>query len=187
MKGTIKSRVPEIGEQIGYWTIMDNKLVELSRGHYAIKCKCKCGTESMVRVWQLMKGTSMGCPCRAIDKNREKRNYVGDISDTLWSRIQKCARVRGIDFNLTKAFAWQLFLEQHSKCALSGIPLILTRQILRGKGQNTITASLDRIDSTLSYTENNVQWVHKDVNKMKQDLTEVRLRELCKLIIELEY
>ena len=36
------------------------------------------------------------------------------------------------------------------------------------------TASLDRIDSSKGYTEDNIQWVHKDVNQMKMDLPEQR-------------
>lgn len=44
------------------------------------------------------------------------------------------------------------------------------------------TASLDRIDSTKGYVEENVQWVHKDVNFMKSNLTEQRFKELISKI-----
>ena len=46
------------------------------------------------------------------------------------------------------------------------------------------TASLDRIDSNKGYTIDNVQWVHKDINKMKMDLEEDVFIDNCKLIIE---
>lgn len=46
------------------------------------------------------------------------------------------------------------------------------------------TASLDRIDSSKGYIPGNVQWVHKDVNKMKLALSEKRLLELCTLIVQ---
>lgn len=44
------------------------------------------------------------------------------------------------------------------------------------------TASLDRIDSNRGYTQDNVQWVHKDVNKMKMDLNQQIFVELCRAI-----
>lgn len=67
-------------------------------------------------------------------------------------------------------------LTQNRKCALSGIPLAFTRQLTTGHMQN---ASLDRIDSKLPYIETNVQWVHKHINKIKQDLDLQYFIELC--------
>lgn len=46
------------------------------------------------------------------------------------------------------------------------------------------TASLDRIDSSKGYLENNVQWVHKDINWMKQDYSHEEFLQYCKLIYE---
>ena len=44
------------------------------------------------------------------------------------------------------------------------------------------TASLDRKNSNLDYTKENIQWVHKDVNYMKMSLNEKYFIKLCKLI-----
>ena len=44
------------------------------------------------------------------------------------------------------------------------------------------TASLDRKNSSLDYTKDNIQWVHKDVNYMKMSLSEKYFIKLCKLI-----
>lgn len=54
-------------------------------------------------------------------------------------------------------------VKQDKKCALSGILLKF------GRSENVYetTASLDRIDNKKGYTENNVQWVFKDINVMK--------------------
>ena len=60
----------------------------------------------------------------------------------------------------------KLFYEQMGKCKISGIDLIMTP-----KG-NHQTASLDRIDSSKGYTEDNIQWVHKDINWMKNSFKE---------------
>ena len=44
------------------------------------------------------------------------------------------------------------------------------------------TASLDRIDSTKGYTKNNIQWVHKTINKMKNVLHDEEFIQWCNLI-----
>ena len=48
----------------------------------------------------------------------------------------------------------------------------------------TPTASLDRIDSFGIYVPINLQWVHKEINRMKGQLSEIQLIEICKAIIE---
>lgn len=42
--------------------------------------------------------------------------------------------------------------------------------------------SLDRIDSNKGYVEGNVQWVHKDVNMMKQSYSNERFIGICCMI-----
>lgn len=44
------------------------------------------------------------------------------------------------------------------------------------------TASLDRIDSTKGYVEGNVQWIHKDINLMKNRLPQDYFISMCDLI-----
>lgn len=41
------------------------------------------------------------------------------------------------------------------------------------------TASLDRIDNTKGYLEDNVQFVHKDINRMKWAHSQQYFIELC--------
>jgi len=45
-------------------------------------------------------------------------------------------------------------------------------------------ASLDRIDSSIGYVNDNVQWVHKDINMMKRIYTQEYFIYLCKLVSE---
>lgn len=46
------------------------------------------------------------------------------------------------------------------------------------------TASLDRIDSQQGYNSNNIQFVHKDVNMIKQIYTQDYFIKMCKLVAE---
>lgn len=50
--------------------------------------------------------------------------------------------------------------------------------------ETATTASLDRIDSSFGYILNNVQWVHKDVQRMKSDFSEAHFVETCRKITE---
>jgi hypothetical protein len=105
--------------------------------------------------------------------------YVGELSKTKYSRIKKSARERKIVFDVSMGYLWELFEKQNSMCVLSGLKIKLDKQCI------DVTASLDRIDSSKGYIEGNVQWVHKDVNKMKQDYSDDYFIKICKLIAKI--
>lgn len=98
-------------------------------------------------------------------------SYKGyeDLSGKIWSGIKYSAKRRGISFSkdLTIQYAWELFIKQNKKCALSGLDISLNKCY---KEKNT--ASLDRINSSKGYSKSNIQWVHKDVNFIKGSLNE---------------
>ena len=48
----------------------------------------------------------------------------------------------------------------------------------------TQTASVDRVDNTKGYVTTNIQWVHKDINYMKQEYPQDYFKQLCKLVTE---
>ena len=73
---------------------------------------------------------------------------------------------RGHKILITKEQAAELFVNQGRKCAISGVDLVLKADA------DEITASLDWIDSDGDYKLGNVQWIHKEINKMKNDLSE---------------
>jgi hypothetical protein len=50
------------------------------------------------------------------------------------------------------------------------------------KKLKTMTASLDRIDSSRGYTLDNIQWVHKDLNKMKTNYPNDYFIKMCKYV-----
>ena len=81
---------------------------------------------------------------------------------------------------------WVLFQGQGGKCKISGLPIELGRyrpkSRAQGKWPRLATASLDRVDSSRGYVLGNVQWVHKDINKMKGTFSQARLIELCQAV-----
>jgi len=182
--GQIKYPLPKLGTQFDYWEVIGDK-VEKVEPNRMVMCRCKCGTERLVRLPALLNGLSKGCECRAFDIRRSQTISEGDLSLTLYGRFKKSAKTRGIEWDVSMKYLWELYQDQDGKCALSGLELKLETSLNRKKGESNITASLDRIDSDEGYTKDNVQWVHKDVNKMKQDLSEERLIELSKLIVSI--
>ncbi len=70
-----------------------------------------------------------------------------------------------------------IFKAQKCKCAISGLPIRLGAMLYK-------TASLDRIDSSKGYVISNVQWVHKDINRMKNNFNQEYFVGICKIISE---
>lgn len=96
----------------------------------------------------------------------------------MWSRIKSHAFERGIEFNVSIEDLYDLFLKQNKKCKFTGLEISLKSD----SSGNKKTASLDRINKDRPYELQNVQWVHKDINFMKNSLSDDRFVELCKLV-----
>lgn len=175
-----------IGKTFGRWTInsfSDNK--------DSCKCNCTCTCGLIKDVWftHLIKGTTKGCSKCAVAAATGEKNIhwkgVGEISADWWCthvtrggvNSAKTHNRRHIPVIVTMRYAWDLFLIQNRKCALSGIELCFPK----GRSNNG-TASIDRIDSSHGYIEDNIQWVHKSVNLMKNRLPQKDFIEFCKLV-----
>jgi hypothetical protein len=97
------------------------------------------------------------------------------ISGKFFSNVKYEAARRGIEFDLTIDFLDGLIRGQNHKCYYTELPI-------DAKTRDSITASLDRLDSSKGYTKDNVHFVIKDVNMMKWTLKEKRFTQLCKLV-----
>lgn len=132
-------------------------------------CVCDCGNTKEILKQSLVNGSSKSCGC----VNKEKQTKYGEISGDFWYKIKRGAKTRNIKFNLTIQEIWNLFLLQDRKCAITGVDLEF--------GKNP-TASLDRIDSNLDYIISNVWWVHKKINKLKNNLMIEEFLSLCEKV-----
>lgn len=170
-----------IGTQINDWEILSFSHLN-NKGEQYWNTQCKCGSTSKIRVYPLIKGKSKGCRhCRPQSKSGELSPWWEskvEFSITYFNGIKESAKARNIEFNLSPQYLQDLFLKQDGKCVYSGLDLTFpdnTRDFSK-------TASLDRIDSKKGYIEENVQWVHKIVNKMKMSLEEIEFLKFCTLI-----
>jgi len=151
------------------------------------RCVCECGKECIKRIDSVKSNRVMSCGCAVIEKGRFIRGPnngafkgVGLISGTKFYEIKRGAKRRNIKFNLSKKYLWELFISQNEKCALTNQQLWFGRNSF----PHETNASLDRIDSSVGYIKGNVQWVHKDINKVKGSLNQKYFIELCKMVAQ---
>lgn len=126
-------------------------------------CECSCGTVKTISSDTLTSGKSKKC---------KNHNCYKEIKNGNWSTIIYGAKSRGINFEVSIKYAYEIYEKQNKKCSLSGL------KIFFGKGSKR-TASLDRIDSSKGYIEGNIQWVHKDINIMKMALSNKDFINYC--------
>ncbi len=148
-------------------------------------CICECGKKVIVRGCDLRNKITKSCGCLRLQIQRanSKSNHClwkgyGELSGRQFQQFEKSAKKRKIDFKVTIQYLWDLFIKQNKKCALSGVELKFNSRSFKFDGN----ASPDRIDSSKGYIEGNLQWVHKDVNYMKQDHTDESFLKWCSII-----
>jgi len=111
-------------------------------------------------------------------KKRNRRN-IG--LNEIYGAAMAGANARGIEFNISKDEFEDFFLSQQKDgkqyCVFSRIEITTKEHdgVLR-------TLSVDRIDSNKPYEIGNIQFVHKRINIMKNDLSDEEFIGWCKLI-----
>ena len=141
-------------------------------------CQCECG--SQLRMRKRDYGTITECGnCRTTGSGNHNWKGCGELSGTCWKHIKSkiVRKSRTLEFDITQEYAWELYQEQDAQCALTNLPIPFPDKVSKGN-----FPSLDRIDSSKGYIKGNVQWVHKDINLMKWDLSQNRFIKLCKLV-----
>ena len=153
------------GDMLGEWTILDQP-----KGNKWL-CRCKCGYEAMVVYYNLIKQKSKTCyTCSLSSKHKENNpawKGLDGVPRSKWTRLLKGASTRGIEVAVDFEYVVSTF---QPYCALSGLPI------------DKSTGSIDRIDSKLGYVHGNIQWVHKVINKMKNDLAQEDFISMCKAV-----
>lgn len=173
----------DIGHCFGNWKLLNNipmrvaKKNSTTKDKHTLKFQClclSCNTEHLVDCYTLEKGISKRCYKCSMDLQKGSGNPswrgFGEIGAKVLSRAKNGAKLRNIEFNLTLEDLDKKWKEQQKVCALTG--KILTEA----------EASIDRIDSNGIYEYNNIQWVHKDINLMKNQLDQKYFIEMCKSV-----
>lgn len=170
-----------IGKVIGGIRIV--KPTGLVGGRMTVECLClACDQPFTATFHNVYRGNYKSCGCkqfRSTASNPKWKGY-GEISASYFYSLRRGARDRDLSFNISIKEVWNLFLAQGRKCKLSGVILNFSSSRVAADG----TASLDRIDPKIGYESDNVQWVHKEINWMKQQLTNEEFIRWIKLICQ---
>jgi len=157
------------------WTILE-EVKDNNRKMY--KVQCGCGKIELRRPTHVNSGRTKSCKsCSAkltVSKYPMPVNKTGcnGLSGTHFFSIKNSAKIRKITFDVTPEFLWKLYEDQFGMCAISGVRIHLKDAIKNNSVDwSVVTASLDRIDSSKGYQPGNVWWVHKRVNRLKNDFS----------------
>lgn len=164
-----------VGSTYGSRTVVgESQRSNKSRQKYW-KVVCSCGVESEVSGVSLKKGRANTCPsCRGSKVPRGTQSNLWRGGTHVPGVYVAKLKSRGREFGITIEYIDDLYVAQNKKCAYTKLPISFEES----------TASLDRIDSSKGYVKGNVQWVHKDINRMKMSLSEDRFVELCRLVAD---
>ena len=131
----------------------------------------------MSQAWKLIRNQSCGCERPHCKK---KHHGYGEITKTFWCDVLRGAKSRNVPVEITMEDAWNLFLKQNKKCAITGKEIHFAFNSVVRNG----TASLDQIIAGKGYIVGNVQWVHRVVNRLKWDLEQSQLIEWCRAVVK---
>jgi hypothetical protein len=162
------------GKQFGYLTVLKYAYSDKFH-HRRWECQCCCGNITFVESGSLNGGNTKSCGCKSMKSGRlsgeEVYNYTGykEITGSRWYSMKNGAESRDLEFSITKEDIWNLYLKQNEKCYYTNLPVSFKDS----------TASVDRTDSALGYTIDNVRIVHKSINRMKMSLSEEYFIHMC--------
>jgi hypothetical protein len=116
----------------------------------------ECQTHGMHLRWRIHSGNNVKCKMCATEEAR--RNNQRDPIRKIWRTAKRHSRDINREFSITIEDLDVLLLKQEGKCALSGEYFTFENM-----------PSLDRIDSSLGYSKENIQLVLVQVNVMKSN------------------
>lgn len=173
----VTASLDRIDSSIGYvmgnvrWVHKDINTMKWDLTECEFLCLCRLVTKPL----------TFGCCCESCTEVLHHRNWrgVGNIPLDFYTRYRKSANKRNLVFDVTMDQLWELFIKQSGYCAVTGLPIWIGSSII------DVTASIDRVDNSLGYTIDNVQWVHKDFNsKLRKDMSMGTVTNWCKLVVE---
>ena len=166
----------KIGDKYKSWTVIGGpKLSDYGSQLYEVQCDC--GTVKWVQANELTNpNRNFKCAkCAAKERGAaqaERNGKVGELTLTRFTKLQRSAEKRNIEFLVSLEYLSNLYESQNHICAITG------RHI------NSIDeASLDRIDSSKGYIEGNVQWTTYQANVSKHIMTMEELYQFCKDVL----
>ena len=100
-------------------------------------CLCDCSNKKEILGSALIKKQTKSCGClkNQMLSDRTWKGYE-EISGVYWNRLKTDAAKRDMVWEIIPEYAWNLFVQQNRKCALTNVPIIFERNFKKyGKNQ----------------------------------------------------
>lgn len=153
-----------------------------TQDYWKVEC-VHCGAIKEIGKQHVLNAHQEGCSsCKKVRfAGTKSALWKGDgehVTGMYFGKTKHSAEKRKLEFSVTREDMEEQFKKQNGKCAYTGMELHFGDKTVRP------TASIDRIDSAVGYTKENIQWVHKDVNHMKMDMNHAQFIGICRTITE---
>lgn len=166
----------DIAQNVFYLPLAKENAVLRKEGKF--RCRyCKEVFDNQERVYK----KNYCKPCQSTNLKEQYRKLKDNLSldKLLKLRLNQSkhrAKQKNIAFNLTLEFLTVKFNQQNGQCFYSGLPMEI--QLSRG-----YSVSIDRMDSSKGYTQDNVVLCCDRVNCMKHESSIEEMKELCRAIL----
>lgn len=155
------------------------------------KCAC-CEKEKNISEFYSDKSSSTGLQTYCKDCQTEKMKKWGSTLDGFIKKLHldmrhnAKKRSKELNIEITCDDIKELYFKQNGLCALTGQTMTTDTYMIKGNQHiiNKMNISIDRINSDLGYTKDNIQLVGAIINRMKSDLTNNEFLNLCTTISE---
>jgi len=174
-----------IGQRFGSRVVLD--IVRPKRG-VQFKVECDCGHVTNRPAHEVVTRRLQSCSkCAHADrKTSSSSSWLGGkhIPLTMYSKWERNAYRRDIDWNVSLEYLDDLYERQNFKCVYTGDTLTFDKS-MTGKVGRILpgTCSLDRIDADKGYIEGNVAFCTKAINVAKQRMSPEGLVEMCRKVV----
>lgn len=179
------SEILKGGDKFGKLTFT-GEYVKLG-GRQVCRYTCDCGNSNyLCRHYFVSKRMNPTCGCESTSKGwveKMKNHGIMYPFFIILNRCKKSAKPRKLEVSINEYDIKETWEKQNGECFYTGIQLELSSGY-RQFDDNELSPSIDRIDSNLSYTKDNIKIVHREINRMKLCLSHDKFIEYCKIISE---
>lgn len=162
-------RQNDIGKKIGTFTAISwYTRISGKTPDIMYNLQCDCGNFYECRNDFFKDGKLPNC-LNCSKYNSHKYTYRKTNPNSYYSKLKSNSKKRNIEFLISFNELFEQLKSQNYRCSLSGLTISL----------DDGSASVDRINCKIGYITGNIQWVHRTINYMKDELYQEDFINLC--------
>lgn len=163
---------------------------------WSIELVCpKCGKRYWKTLYEFNKNINKNrdnfcsVSCSSNYLTTQNRSEASIMFDFYLNAIRKRCNIektnkyrRSIKYDITADDLHEIWKKQDGMCAYTGVKLTLKNRRNINVCNNNFMASVDRIDSSKSYTKDNIQFISITANLAKNTMSHKEMIEFCKIV-----